>query len=52
MIATAKTFGSPLGGAEHHHQTYASTNVRKTLDTTTENPSQEGELICSAGKSC
>jgi hypothetical protein len=28
-----KNFRLPLGGAEHH-QTYASTNVRKTLDTT------------------
>lgn len=35
MNARANTFGSPLGGAEHHnHQTYVSTNVRNTLDTT------------------
>ena len=33
MNGHAKTFGSPLGEAEHH-QIYASTNVRKTLDTT------------------
>jgi hypothetical protein len=33
MNANTKTFGSPSGGDEHH-QTYASTNVRKTLDTT------------------
>ena len=33
MSASEKNFRLPLGGAEHH-QTYASTNVRKTLDTT------------------
>jgi hypothetical protein len=34
MKAPAKTFGSPSGGAEHYHWIDASTNVRKTLDTT------------------
>jgi hypothetical protein len=34
MNARATNFRLPLGGAEHHHQTYASDNVRKTLDTT------------------
>jgi len=33
MNASAKTFVFPLGGDEHH-QAYAPTNVRKTLDTT------------------
>jgi hypothetical protein len=35
MKARIKTFGSPLGRAEHH-EIYVSTNVRKTLDTTLE----------------
>ena len=33
MNTPAKTFGSP-SGEPNNHQAYASTNVRKTLDTT------------------
>ena len=34
MNTPAKTFGSPSGEpAEHYNQTYASTKVRKKLDT-------------------
>jgi hypothetical protein len=35
MNAHAKLFCSPRGGAKHHHETYDSEIVRKTLDTTT-----------------
>ena len=34
MKLRTKTFNSPFGGAENNHQAYASTNVRKNLDTT------------------
>ncbi len=37
-----KTFRLPLGGAEHHHQTYISTKERKTLDTT---PKESAALL-------
>jgi len=38
MSAHANIFGSPSGGAEHYNQAYASTKVRKKLDTTNRIP--------------